>query len=314
MYSVNDKLYYDSYLKDGYDLSKRYFKIRYLVFDPDLSRSDSFAGNWGPLIMFFLLMSIVTSIVFIRKDIISDQAIFAIQRKRPFVSVKNNQIKDYDEHDIQSVSLDESDRALKEQLRHEAATLQMNEISASVYKLNPNAIGIFVLYMFFFFWYFYSLLSSSFGYPAMVSLGAVLLFVPLYIQNTNNPDFKAKIPDEGSLIFTPDGLHVKEEFYSLDHIDAAVIYLEAFQGFKYREGTSLGKASTTSAGDNNKISFRYGQEVIDLAFILARPSDYWALKNLMSGWSGRGVNTLLQKVFEDDFIIQEMVYFRTPYT
>src|SRR5450631_1770181 len=83
-YKVGDKIYYDSYLKDGYDISNRYFKIRYLIFAPDISRADTFVSNWGPLIMFFVLMTLVTSIVFIRKDIISDRVVIVIQTKRPF--------------------------------------------------------------------------------------------------------------------------------------------------------------------------------------------------------------------------------------
>lgn len=33
----------------------------------------------------------------------------------------------------------------------------------------------------------------------------------------------------------------------------------------------------------------------------------------MTSWSAKGVNIILQKVFEDDFIIQEMVYFDTSF-
>jgi hypothetical protein len=313
-YSVGDRTYYGSYLKDGYDIRNPYFKIRYLIFDPSLSRSDTFASNWGPLIMFFLVMALVTSIAFLRKDIISDQAIFLLQAKRPFVKIGNNQIGEYDKHDLENKTPDEAEKALKEKLESGKGLLQMSDISASVYKFNPNAVGIFVVYMFFFFWFFYSLLAGSMGYPGILFWGAVLVFVPLYVQNTNNPVFKAKIPDEGSLIFSQGGVQFKEEFYSVDHIEAAVVYIESFQGFKYRERITTGNCNTISAGDNNKISFRYNQEVMDLTFILAHPSDYWAFKDLMSAWSAKGVNVILQKVFEDDFMIQEMVHFGTYQT
>jgi hypothetical protein len=32
----------------------------------------------------------------------------------------------------------------------------------------------------------------------------------------------------------------------------------------------------------------------------------------MTGWSASGVNVILEKVFEDDFVVQEMVKFNTP--
>jgi hypothetical protein len=48
-----------------------------------------------------------------------------------------------------------------------------------------------------------------------------------------------------------------------------------------------------------------------LIFILSDARDYWAFKNMMSSWAQRGINVYLQKVFEDDFIIQEMVHFQS---
>lgn len=246
----------------------------------DRGSVDTFASNWGSLIMFYVIMVLVTSIVFIRKDIISDQAMFLVQTQRPFVRIKNNQIEDYDKHNLESKNLNEAEQALKERLQTEESVLQTSDISTSVYKFNPNAVGIFVVYIFFFFWFFYSLLTGSMGYPGTLFFGAVLVFVPLYIQNTNNPVFKAKIPDEGSLIFSLDGAQFKEEFYSVGNIEAAVVYIESFQGFKYRDRITTGKINTINSGDNNKISFRYKQEVIDFTFILAHSSDFGHLKIL----------------------------------
>jgi hypothetical protein len=309
-YRVGEKIYYDSYLKDGYDLQNYQFKVRYLIFCPSLSRADTFVSNWGPLILFFVLMGIVTSIVFIRKDIFSDQVVIQLHTRRPFIKIENNQIEDYDVHDIEKEKLNETQQTLKEKLQAEERSSQKSDISTSVYKFNPNAIAIFAGYVILFFWCFYSLLSGSMGYTGIIFFGSVLVFIPLYVQNTNNPVFKAKIPDEGSLLFSLGGVQFKEEFYPLENIEAAVVYLESFRGFTYRERVTTGKVKTKSSGDNNKISFRYNQEVMDFIFILDESSDYWSFKNLMSSWSAKGVNVLLQKVFEDDFVIQEMVHFK----
>jgi hypothetical protein len=313
-YSVDGRTYNGYYLKDGYDIGKQYFEVRYLLFDPGISRSNTFASNWGPLIMLFILLSLVTSIVYVRKDIFSDQATLLIQRKRPFVRLINNQIEDYDEHVIENKNPDEAEQALKTTLQNEAGLLQQADISTSVYKFNPNAIGIFVGYIFFFCWVFYSLLTGSLGSFGIVFFGALLLFIPLYVQNTNNPIFKAKIPDEGSLIFSSRGVQFKDAFYSVENITAAVVYLESFRGFKYRDRVSTGKINSASVGDNNKISYRCEEEVMDFTFILDQATDYWSFKNLMTRWSEKGVNVILQKVFEDDFVIQEMVHFHTPVT
>ena len=308
-YKVGDKIYYGSYLKDGYDAHKRYFEIRYLLFDPAISRANTFVGNWGPLSMVLVILVLITSIVFIRKDIVSDQAVFIVLAKMPFVTIENNKIADYDVHNIENKTPSQAEQALRTRLQTEISLAQTDDVPASVYKYNPNAVGIFIAYVFYCFWVFYTLFTSSLGISILVFLGAILVFVPLYIQNTNNPAFKAKIPDEGSLVFSSLGVDFKGDFYSIDDIDAVVVYLEAFQGFKYRERTTIGNASSRSNGDNNKISFRYKGEVIDLVFILDNLTDYWRFKNLMAAWSAKGVNVLLQKVFEDDFIIQESVFF-----
>jgi hypothetical protein len=311
-YTLGGRVYYGLFLKNGYDLRSRYFRIRYLRFAPGIARSDTFASNWGPLIIFFILMALVSSIAFIRKDIISGGAIFLLQTRRPFVSVQNNQIKDYDQREIETNNPTEAEKDLRAKLQTADGSAKGSEISASVYKFNPNAIGIFVVYVFYFFWFFRSLLFGTIVYPEVLFWGALLVFVPLYIQNTNNPIFKAKIPDEGSLIFSANGMQVKDKLYPTENIEAAVVYLESFQGFTYRDRTSLGNANTKSAGDNNKISFRCNGEIVEFVFILADPVDYWGFKNLMTTWSSKGINVVMEKVFEDDFIIQEMVHFATP--
>lgn len=145
-----------------------------------------------------------------------------------------------------------------------------------------------------------------------MTLGSILVFVPLYIQHTNNPTFKAKIPDQGSLVFSSHGVQCKDDVYSIEDIEAAVVYLESFRGFTYSEHITTGKAREKSSGDNNKISFRYKGQVVDVTFILDQFSDYWSFKNLMGDWADRGVNVLMEKVFEDDFVIQEMVRFGEP--
>ncbi|MDP4148084.1 MAG: hypothetical protein Q8927_12775 [Bacteroidota bacterium] len=314
-YAVDGKIYYGNYLQDGFEVGKRSFEIRYLRFAPGISRSNTFAINWGTLIMAFALVWVITSIAFLRKDIISGGASILIQAKWPPVRIVNNQVDEAGSSDTQVAGPEakaptEAEQALKADLMKQAASVLKEGIRASVYKFNPNAIAIFVVYVFFFFWYFASMLNGSLGYPGLISFGILLVFVPLYVQNTNNPLFKAKIPDGGSLVFSAEGVQIKDMLYSLADINAAVVYLESFRGFTYRESTTIGQARTVSSGDNNKISFRFGQEVIDLTFILARSSEYWAFRDLMGEWSAKGVNVLLERAFDDHYIIREMAHFQ----
>lgn len=307
-YTVDYETYYESFLIDGFDVQRKYFRVRYLVFNPGISRSDNFASNWGSEIMFFIIWTIITSIVFTRKDIVSADAVFIVRRRWPFVSMSNNEIKGYDEHNVGRESLSVSQQALKVKLEAEQR-ISKEEVAASVYKYNPNAIGIIVAYLFLFYWFIRTYLLEHMGYSTIFIVGSLLIFVPLYIQNTRNPVFKMKIPNQGSLVFSSRGITYKGNLFALEDIESVVVYLESFCGFTYRERVSTGMTKTTNDGDNNKISFKYLGEVSDLTFILNAAEDYWAFKNLMNSWAQRGTNVFLQKVFEDDFIVQEMMLF-----
>jgi hypothetical protein len=308
-YQVNYDSYRGYFLQEDFNTDKHYFEIRYLIFSPGLARSNTFTSNWGPLILFFILMGMVISIVFVRKDIISNQAVFLFQKARPFITIIHNDIKDYDEHDVENVTLNEAQQVFRNKLLQEKNANTPEKVYASVYKYNPNAIGIIIIYVFYLFWYLSQMFSLSMGYGGLIFFGAIAVLVPPYIQMTDNPVFKMKIPDEGKLIFSMSGMEDKQWIYPLSDIESAVIYLESFKGFKYRDRTTTGMTTTLCAGDNNKISLRCDGEVSDYTFILNELSDYWAFKNLMASWSSNGVNVVLQKVFDDEFIIQEMIRF-----
>jgi hypothetical protein len=311
-YTVGNTTYDQSYLRNEHDVETHSVEIRYLLFAPGISRTNTLSSNWGAVTTLFIIVSLVASIVFIRKDIIADQAIFIVQGKSPFVKIEHNQIGDYDAHDLEDNGQNEAKQVLRRRVETETDLFRRSDVSASVYKLNPNAVGIFIGYVLLLIWSFDLLLHGHLGYPSILSLVALFIFVPIFIQNTSNPVFKAKIPDQGSLVFSTQGVQFKDDFYPIEDIEAAVIYFEGFNGFKYREHITTGNANTIISGDNNKISFRYKGQVVDFTFILDSFSDYWSLKSLMSDWSARGVNVLLEKVFEDDFVLQEIVKFNTP--
>ena len=260
---------------------------------------------------FFIIWALITSIVFIRKDIVSDHAAFLFQKHSPFISIRNNVIEVYGKHNIENQQLDETQQALKLKFQSEATNSPVGNIKASVYKYNPNVIGIIVFYVFFFFWFWISVLTLSFSYPQIFVFGAIMIFVPAYVKYTRNQVFKMEIPNDGSLVFSSEGIWYKGNMFGLEDIESVAIYLESFRGFEYRDRVVTGNINTISDGDNNKISFRYKGEVSDLTFILSNAQDYWAFKNMMSSWAQRGINVYLQKVFEDDFIIQEMVHFQS---
>ncbi len=310
-YQAGSRVYYEYFLRDGYDTRNHFLKIRYLLFAPGITRTDSFTGNWGSFIMFWIVFFLIISIVFIRTDMISNNAVVVIQKNQPYISIRRNEIPDYDEHIV-----DHNESGMEElNSKLTAITAQSLDqggaVTAGVYVYNPTAIFIFILYVPFFFWFIYIVLTMSYGYSGIFIFGPVIVFVPLFIRFTNNPIFKAEIPGPGRLSFSNQEISFKNNRYAVDEIESAVIYLEAFRGFQYRDRITTGIAKTVSRGDNNKISFRCKGEVLDFTFILDHPTDYWLFENLVKRWSMNGINIILEKAFEDDFIEQEMAHFNT---
>jgi hypothetical protein len=296
-------------MRDGIDMDRRFFEVRYLRFAKDISRKNNFFSNWGPEILFFIIWFLVTTILFLRKDIVADGAIFSLSRKPPFLKLDKNEIEDYDQHDINKETLNYEEQSFYKNIQTVKTDSGLDDVKASLFKLNPNAILILIIYVFYFFGFFAIYLSGGMGMTTSVVCFVILVFVPVFVQNTNNPRFKMKISDRGALIFSIRGIDCKAYFCPLADIESAVVYLESFNGFIYRDRTTVGFAKTKMNGDNNKISFRSDGEVSDFTFILESAKDYWAFKNLMTFWSEKGVNVFLQKVFEDEFIIQEMTHF-----
>jgi hypothetical protein len=310
-YFVGGTEYPGTYLQNGFEIGRRYFPVRYLIFAPGISRPNSFEGNWGAVIFILVLITLVISIIFIRKDIIAEQAFFLVQKSWPFVRIENNEIEDYEEHLMDKNEPGKADSERKRKLEMDQMKQTPESVNTCVYKYNPNAIVIIILYAFYFVWYIHSLFVSAFTTAEIFVFLGILIFVPLYVQNTNNKQFKMKVLDSDRLIFSDKGVEFKEDFYPIDEIDAALVYLESFYGFKYRDRVSTGKVNTVLPGDNNKISFSSKEGTVDFIFYLADYADYCAFKNLMTRWAEKGVNVILQKVFADDFMVQEMVHFHT---
>ena len=201
-YQVGTAIYHGSYFRDEHDVASHSVYIRYLVFSPDISRKNSFAGNWGYPLMFIVFFSLVTCVIFIRKDIFSDQAVFVFQGKRPFIKLeKNNPIEDFDVHDMESGQANDGEVALRQRLESQADLFKSSKVSTSVYKFNPNAIAIFIGYLVLFFLFFKTLLTEMSVGPGIIILGVVLVFVPLFVQNTNTQPLRRKYPMREALFF-----------------------------------------------------------------------------------------------------------------
>ena len=188
-----------------------------------------------------------------------------------------------------------------------------NSVETLVYKYNPNANWIIVVYGICLFWFFYSI--PSLGSGEIILLAVILIIAPLYVRFAKQSILKVRTWDERKLIFSSNGIEFGDDNYPVDGLEAAAIYLESFNGFEYRE---LGPTLNTqhvyvkAEGDKNTISVRYKGEVTDFTFYLASYDQFCTFRAVLNDWTRSGVNVVLKQVFDDDFIIQEMAYYNTP--
>jgi len=124
--------------------------------------------------------------------------------------------------------------------------------------------------------------------------------------------------DKRTLIFSSEMISFGEDLYAVNELETAAVYLESFDGFKYRRfknpGLNYGGrilVQSIADGDNNKISFRHGGEIEDFTFYLANFAQYAQFQAVINDWSAAGVNVVVKQVFDDEFIMGEMSYFNT---
>src|SRR5580765_8206992 len=108
----------------------------------------------------------------------------------------------------------------------------MNEHSDTtlVYKYNPNANWIIIIYGICLFWVFYSI--PSLGSGEIILLLGILIIAPLYVRFSKKSILKVRVWDERELIFSSNGVEFGEDNYPIDGLEAAAIYLESFNGFE----------------------------------------------------------------------------------
>ncbi len=188
-----------------------------------------------------------------------------------------------------------------------------NTVTTHIYRYNPYATWIIAIYAICFFWFFFSL--SSLGSGEIYIIGAALIAVPLFFRFTNQAKFKIRTWDERELVFSSTGIKFGTENYPVDEMESAAVYLESFNGFEYRERgptEKIGDVYVKATGDKNAISFRHNDEVTDFTFYLASYAQFCLFRAVMNDWTERGVNVVLKQPFDDDFIVGEMEYYKTP--
>ena len=187
--------------------------------------------------------------------------------------------------------------------------MQENGITTTVYRYNPNANAVIIGYAVCFFWFFYSLFHREMG--TVLLLGPALLLVAAFLIFTRNPKYRLRTWDKRLLILQPTGISFGEEDFPVAGLEIIAVYLDSFQNFEYREvsGQARGNYVRTD-GDENKLSFRSKGVVYDFTFYLKDYNQFRLLKTILAGWQTAGVNVALKQTFADDFMLNEMNYYR----
>ena len=90
-YTIAGKKYNATYTRNETPKSQTSIKIRYSILFPEVSRIESFAGNWDQPLMYYLIYFLFTTMVFtVPGDIFPKNPIFVLSNKSPFVKVLSN--------------------------------------------------------------------------------------------------------------------------------------------------------------------------------------------------------------------------------
>jgi hypothetical protein len=188
-----------------------------------------------------------------------------------------------------------------------------NSVTVPVFTYNLTAIFGLILVSLAVLVFFFFLLVSAPGY---LWLCLPVAFVIIYIRYAEKAPFQVRIIDENRLTLSTDGIQYGDDYYSAGQIEAIAIYLYSFENFEYRDGLVAGGGENSvyvrAHGDQNKISFRSEGNVLDFDFYLDDYARFCAVRKVINDWAAEGINVVLKQPFDDDFIIQEMNYYKTP--
>jgi hypothetical protein len=192
-----------------------------------------------------------------------------------------------------------------------------HKVATRVYTTNPNGVALVIVFIIGLGIFIFHLMSMSTLEIGIV--GSIFLAVYLYVRYTDNPKWRMQVWDQRRLIFSSEAIDFGDAHYPVSEMETAAIYLDSFDGFKFRglATAGLNKSGTLlvdrmADGDNNKISFRHHGEVDDFTFYLANYEQFAALQAVLYDWSAAGVNVVLKQTYDDDFIRDEMAHYNTP--
>ena len=183
--------------------------------------------------------------------------------------------------------------------------MRETEITTLIYKYNPYARFLLVLYIISMF--FICLLTSDWFPMYVIWLALCLWAIPLvYAAVSKKTVFNFRALDSRLLTLSPSFIKVGKQKYPIKDITVE-LHVNAYDGFIYRirrEGVLMPQ---TAYGVNNVLLVAYQGVIYDHEFHLRNYADYITLCELTDKWRAAGVKLILKEAFTREFVNKQHV-------
>ena len=88
-YQVEGKTYQESYMRNGWDYQKTKVPIRYFIFNPKVTRINTFMGIFAEPLAWWLVFIIASAMLLLTNNgVFSKGTIFILQKKFPWIAME----------------------------------------------------------------------------------------------------------------------------------------------------------------------------------------------------------------------------------
>lgn len=88
-YTVDGTTYTEKYMRNGWENQKLKVPIRYFIFDPEMSRVNTFLGIFAEPLAWWLVFLIASAmLLLINNQVFSKGTVFILQKKFPWISME----------------------------------------------------------------------------------------------------------------------------------------------------------------------------------------------------------------------------------
>ena len=148
--------------------------------------------------------------------------------------------------------------------------------------------------------------SAAIPSPVLVLLIIIFLAIPIYAAVKPRSIFSLRYVDEKKLSLSKDHISHGDIKMPVSDVDKLQVYIFAFDSFRHRVNSGVGKLRSSEYGDKNTLSFVYQGKSYDYTFYLGTYQHYKTLLLILKEWKQNGISVTVRSAFEQDYIEREM--------